>query len=182
PRLAARPASTRNQLLAVRVVVVGQFLSWSDVAGRSDPDRGADDLAVTVRTTRVIDEARQVPAHVRIAYPAAIHREAPDAALLQILRLAFQAFFVIDQLAGVIDNPRVFRDWLCGEDSPSMDAGSSPHDFREVGVIHHLFREDNRRISSTDPNRDQRVTRQRFLLNAFAWRTGRNGLRLHLLR
>jgi len=93
----------------------------------------------------VIDKTRDVAADVRVAHPAAIHGEAPDATFREVPGFALQALLVIDQLTRVIDNPCVFRDWLRGEHSPSMNAGASPHDFGKVGVIHHLFREDNRR-------------------------------------
>src|ERR1043166_3906797 len=104
--LTSRPAAARDQLLTVRVVVVRQLFALPDVPRGADPDRPADDLAVAVRLAAVVDEAREIAADVRVAHPAAVHREAPDASALQVARLAFQALLVIDQLARVVDDAR----------------------------------------------------------------------------
>ena len=144
-RLAPGPAPALNRLLAIRVVVVGELLAGLDVARGADPDRLADDVAVAVRLARVIDEAREVAADVGVTHPAAIHREAPDAAVLQVARLACEALLVIDELARIVDDACVLRDRFRGEHAPSMHLGAPPHDFRKVGVACHLSREDNRR-------------------------------------
>src|SRR5688572_23571784 len=80
-----------NRLLSVRVVVVRQLLPRLDVARRADPDDIADDLAVAVRSARVVDEAGDIAADVGIADPSAVHGEAPDLAPRQVPRLALEA-------------------------------------------------------------------------------------------
>src|SRR5688572_25364131 len=92
---AAGAAVALDDLLAVRVVVVGQLFAGLDVPSGPDPDVLADDLAVAVRPAGVIDEARDVAADHGVAHPAAIHREAPDLAALQVLRFAREAFLVV---------------------------------------------------------------------------------------
>jgi len=137
-RCAPRPAPARNQLLAIGVVVVGELLASVDIPRRADPDRLANDVAIAVWFARVVDEARQIAADVCVTHPATIHRVAPDAPLLQIPRLALQAFLMINQLARVVDDAPVFPDWFRGKHAPSVDPGASPRNFREVGVTWHL--------------------------------------------
>src|SRR5207253_8450819 len=128
--LASRPASTRNQLLAIGVVVVRQLFAGVDITRGADPDRLSDDVAVTIRLTGVVDEAREIAVNIGIAHPAAVDGETPDAPLRQVLRLALQALLVIDQLACVIDDARIFCDWFGGEDAPSVDVRAAPYDSR----------------------------------------------------
>ena len=139
PGLTARPALTRNQLLAVGEVVIGQLFARLDITRRADPDRLrlADDVAVTIRFTGVIDESGDVAANVRIAYPAAIHGETPDAPLLQIPGLASQALLVIDQLASVIDDACVLVNGLESEYAPAVDSRAAAHDSRKFRFTWH---------------------------------------------
>ena len=119
-----------DDALAVGEVVVGQFLARLDIAAGTNPDLFADDLAVAVRLARVVDEAADIAAHHRVPDPPAIDREAPDLTALQVLRLALEALFVINELALVRDDARVFVDGFEGEDSPTVELGPSPDDSR----------------------------------------------------
>src|SRR5262249_7256115 len=107
---AAGTAAARDRALANRAVVVAQFLAAADDAGGADPDRLVDDLEPAVRCAGVVDEPRDVPAHVRVAAPHAVDAEDPDAALLQVLIFArVELFAVADELAGVVDDARALR-------------------------------------------------------------------------
>src|SRR5262249_40429199 len=113
---AAGTAAARDRALANRAVVVAQFLAAADDAGGADPDRLVDDLEPAVRCAGVVDEPRDVPAHVRVAAPHAVDAEDPDAALLQVLLFArVELFAVADELAGVVDDARALRDRFGGE-------------------------------------------------------------------
>ena len=137
-----RPASTRNQLLAIGEVVVGQLFARLDITCGADPDRLrlADDVAVAIRFTGVIDESGKVAADIRIAHPPAIDRETPDAPLFQVPGLAFQALFVIDQLASVIDDACVLGNGFESEDAPAVDFRAAAHDSRKFRFTWHPHR------------------------------------------
>src|SRR5437867_546128 len=137
PRLAPLSAPARNQLLAIRVVVVGKLLARVDITRRADPDRLADDVAVAVWLARVVDEARQIAIDVRVTHPAAIHREAPDAPLLQVPCLALQALLVINQLACVINDACVLGDGFESEDAPAVDSRAPPRNSWKFGFTCH---------------------------------------------
>ena len=108
--LAAWPAPAANLPFPIGHVVVGQFLTLADVAGSPDPDDVSDDVDVAVALARVIDEARDVAAHVRIAHPAAVDLEAPDGTALHVTGLALQALLVRNLLACIVDDPGVLGD------------------------------------------------------------------------
>src|SRR6188472_3894121 len=74
---AARTTSTLDDLVAIRVVVVGQLFTGLDVPAGANPDVPSDDLAVAVRAARMIDEASDVATDHGVAHPAAVHRKAP---------------------------------------------------------------------------------------------------------
>src|SRR5687767_11876421 len=103
PCRTSRPAPALNHAIAIGVIVVGQLFACFDIAPGPDPDRAALDLAVAIRATCVIDEAGVVAADAGVAHPAAVDREAPDFATLEVLGFAFQTLLVIDQLAGVLN-------------------------------------------------------------------------------
>ena len=110
-----------DHLLTVGVVVVGELLTRRDVPARANPDVFPDDLAVAIRLAGVIDEARHVATDGRIADPAAVDGKTPNLAALEVLRLALEALFVIDQLAVVGHDPRVLVDGLEGKNAPSVE-------------------------------------------------------------
>jgi hypothetical protein len=111
-RFAPGPAATRNRLVALGVVVVGQLFTGLDSPGRANPDRLIDDVDPTVGLAGVIDESRDVAVNVGITAPRAIDTKHPDATFAQVAILAVQALFVRDQLTGVIDDPLVLVDWV----------------------------------------------------------------------
>src|SRR4029079_16119717 len=67
--LAPWPAFALNNLLAVRVIIVGELFTRFDVAAGADPDLAADDVAIAIRTARVVDEPRHVATRHRVADP-----------------------------------------------------------------------------------------------------------------
>jgi hypothetical protein len=127
-----------DHLLAVGVVVVGQFLPRGDVPSGTNPDVLADNLAITVGLAGVVDEARDTAVHVAVADPAPVDREAPDLAPLQVFRLPPVAFLVIDQLAIVGDDAGVLVDWFFGENAPSMKLGAASNDLRQCDGTRHV--------------------------------------------
>src|SRR5687767_10235112 len=132
PAFASGAAAALDDPLAVGVVVVGQLFARLDVLAGADPDVLADDLAVAVRLARMVDEAGDVAADHGVAHPAAIDREAPDLAALQILGLSLEAFLVVDELAFVFDDAGVFRDRLESEHPPAMNLRTAANDAREL--------------------------------------------------
>src|SRR5690349_4771663 len=129
----SRLASTRDCPLSDDLVVVRQLLASLDRARGANPDRLVDHFEVAVRRARVVDEPRDVAADVGVAAPRAIHAKHPDAALLQVTLLArFALIVVANQLAGVIDDPRAFRDRFCREHAEPVDGRSSTRDFRKA--------------------------------------------------
>ena len=122
--LAARDAVAGDARRAVGVVVVAQFLALPDVARGPDPDRVADDLAVAVRLAGVVDVLGDVAAHLGVAHPPAVDREAPDVAAPQLVGLAGLALPGRDLLAGVLDDAGVLGDRVQGEDAPAVQSWS----------------------------------------------------------
>src|SRR5690348_4324644 len=118
--LAPWSAFALNNLLAVGVVVVSQFFTGFDVAAGADPDLAADDMAIAIGTARMVDEPRDVATRHRVAHPARIHRETPDLPALEILRLAFEALFVIDEFTVIGDDAAVLVDRLEGKNAPAV--------------------------------------------------------------
>src|ERR1700730_11430321 len=96
-----------DETFAVRVVVVGQLLAFSNVARGADPDHALLDVDVAVRLAPVIDEARHVADHARIDDRPVGELEAPDMPALDVAPLALQAFLIGDELARVMNDPRV---------------------------------------------------------------------------
>src|SRR5688572_3913183 len=120
------------------MVVVGELLARLDIARGADPDRAADDLRVAVRLAGMIDEARVVAVNIGIAHPSGVDREAPDLAALEVLGFALQAFLVVDQLTGVIDDARVLVDRLEREHAPAMQLRVAPRDTRRPRFPRHV--------------------------------------------
>src|SRR3954470_6111177 len=125
---APRTTSAFDDLFAVGVVVVRQFLTGLDVPPGADPDVLADDLAVAIRLAGVIDEPGDIPTNHRVANPAAIHRKTPDFTALEIPGLALVALLVIDELAFVADDPCVLVDWFESEDAEAVYSGFTTDD------------------------------------------------------
>ena len=100
----------------------------------------ADDLEPAVRRARVVDEARDVAADGRVAAPAAVHTEDPDAAVGEVARLARLAFVVPDELARVVDDARVLSDPLDGEHAEAVHRRSAADDSRQPPAACHPFR------------------------------------------
>ena len=117
-----------DDLVAIRVVVVGQLFTGLDVPAGANPDVPSDDLAVAVRAARMIDEASDVATDGGVAHPAAVHRKAPDLAALQITRFAFVALFVIDQLTVIGNDPGILVDGVDGKNAPSVELRATPDD------------------------------------------------------
>src|SRR3954452_12120914 len=107
-----RLAAALDRVIANRGVVVGQLFPGLDPPGRADPDRHAGHLEPAVGPAGVIDEAGDVAADRRVTAPDTIDAEDPDAPLLEVSRLARRAVAITNQLAGVVDDPRVLRDRL----------------------------------------------------------------------
>ena len=114
------PAAALDLPFAVRHVVVGELFAFANRARRADPDDVADDVHVAVALARVIDEASDVAADVRIAHPAAVDLKTPDSAALHIAVLALEALLMRDHLPRVVDNPLVLWNAFCGEHSPTV--------------------------------------------------------------
>src|SRR4029453_14268975 len=106
---AAWTAAAGDHRIAPRVVIVGQLFPRANRAPRADPDHTILDLDPAVRSAGVIDEARDVAADTGVDDPAAVQRETPDAALLQVLPLAREALLMCDLLARIVDDPSVLR-------------------------------------------------------------------------
>src|SRR3954462_10599930 len=70
---ASRATAARNRALADDRVVVSQLFAAPDRARRPDPDRLVDDIEVTVRPARMVDEAHDVAVDVGVATPRAVH-------------------------------------------------------------------------------------------------------------
>ena len=85
-----------------------------------------------------MDEARDVAADVGVAHPSAVHGEAPDLAAIQVLRFPLQAFLVVDELTGVVDDACVLVDRLEREDAPAMELGAAAYDARPRAVTWHV--------------------------------------------
>ncbi len=75
------------------------------------------DFDPAVRPAGVVDEARDVAADRRVAAPAAVHAEDPDAAFSEVPFLSSLALGIADQFAGVVDDPSVLVDRLEREDA-----------------------------------------------------------------
>ena len=92
PTAWATPA--RNSSKSVRVVVVCQLLPLFDVPRCQDPDRVADDVDITVGMAGVIDVSRDIATDGRVARPAAIDCEDPDALVWQVAELPLPGFYL----------------------------------------------------------------------------------------
>ena len=106
---------------AVGVVVVGQLFARLDPPRGPDPDRRADHLEPAVRPAGVVDEPGDVAANCGVTAPRAVDPEYPDTPVFEVTRLARCAVAVANQLAGVVDDPRVLLDGLCGKDAVAMN-------------------------------------------------------------
>ena len=67
--LAARTATALNLLISVRVIVVGKFLTRLHGPASDDPDLAIDDIAVTVRFTRMVNKSRDISIDIRVDHP-----------------------------------------------------------------------------------------------------------------
>jgi hypothetical protein len=76
----------------------------------------------------MIDEPRDVAAHIRISHPAPIDLKAPDGALPHVPALAPETLLVRDFLSCVIDDPGVLIDALGRKDAPSVEFRTSTYD------------------------------------------------------
>jgi hypothetical protein len=77
----------------------------------------------------MIDEPGDVATDRRVAAPVPVDPEHPDAALLEVARLTRLTLFVVAQeLAGVIDDPGIFRNRLSGEDAVAVNGRASSND------------------------------------------------------
>ena len=65
--LTPRAATALNRAFAVGRVIVGEFLAFTDISSRDDPDGVADDTGIAVRLAGVIDVARDISAYGSIA-------------------------------------------------------------------------------------------------------------------
>src|SRR4029079_11880841 len=119
-------------------VVVGQLFTLADVAAGAGPDRLVDHLEPAVRGARVVDEPRDVAADVRVAAPVAVDAEHPDAALGEIPLLALLALAVVDQFAGVVDDPRVLPDPLPREHAVAVHCRLAANDLRQLLLTFHI--------------------------------------------
>ena len=78
----------------------------------------------------MIDESREVAANPGVDHRAIRQLEAPDVPRFQIAKFALEADLIRDLFAGVVDDPRVFRNDLRAVDTPPMDLGFPPFDHR----------------------------------------------------
>src|SRR5262249_195814 len=132
-RLAARPAAALDEALAVRVVVVGQLLAFTNRSCRAYPDDAVLDVDITVRPARMIDIARVVPAYSPIAGGAVREFEAPDVTAPNVAALAFETLLVRDLLARVVDDACVLGNGRRRVDAPALDLRFPPFDHRSKG-------------------------------------------------
>ena len=119
--LASRPAPAGDADLASSVVVDGQLLATLDVARGADPNGIPRDFDVAVGRAGMVDEARPVTTHRRIAQPSPIDPETPDSAPSLVIRLPAVGFVSTDLLARVVDDPRVLSNPLTCVDAPAGD-------------------------------------------------------------
>jgi hypothetical protein len=124
-------------VVADRGVVVNQFFAGIDGPRRADPDRLVRDLDPAIGRARVIDEPGDVAADERAAAPGPVDPEDPEAALLQILRLAPVArLAVANELAGVVDDPLVLVDGLDREDTVAVKTRAPANDLWKFRIGH----------------------------------------------
>ena len=126
--LASRSTPTTHRLVTICVVVVADLLTSSDRSSCANPDDALVDLDVTVRRAGVVDEAGDIASHRGVHYPCAIQLEAPDVPLGQLSLLAGNAVLRPELLAGVVDDPLVFRNRRSREHTPSVNTGASSLD------------------------------------------------------
>jgi hypothetical protein len=86
----------------------------------------------------VVDEACTVAPNSCVAYPPAIHGKAPDLSSLEVGSLALQTLFVIDQLAFVLNNPRVLVDRFESKDAPAVEFRAASDDSRSYEFFGHV--------------------------------------------
>src|SRR5688572_5843865 len=126
--LTVGPAAASQTRLTPGVVVVGKFVTLRDVLRGPDPDDVVHHLGITVADTRVIDEPCGAAAHIAVAKPAAVQREAPDLPVLLIPGLTAVGFRRGDLLAAVLDDALVLVDGLGGIDAPPRNVRSLADD------------------------------------------------------
>src|SRR4029078_7145253 len=88
---------------------------------RADPDRAPVDVDVAVGPARVVDVARDVAAKRRVAGPALVNVEDPDALARGVPRLPPPRLGLPHQLSLVLDDVRVFFDGMERIDAPARN-------------------------------------------------------------
>ena len=95
------------RLAQLQIVVVGQFLSWTDVTPSIDKNPGALFLDLTIGQARVIDPTGGVTAPRGVDHQLIIEREEHRVRrMLMQISVSTVRLIVGDQLAFVFDNAR----------------------------------------------------------------------------
>jgi hypothetical protein len=106
---------------ALGAVVIRELLARADASRRANPDRLVGDLDPAVRCAGVVDEPGEVAADRGVAAPGAIDPEDPDTPVREVLFLPRLARFAVpDELSGVLDDARILRNRLEGEDAVAV--------------------------------------------------------------
>jgi hypothetical protein len=107
-------------LVALRVVIVGEFITRLHTLAGNDPDDAVDDIAVTVGLTRVVDKPRDVSIHVGVNHPSLVDTKTPDLTTTEIAIFSVCALLRRNLLTVVRDDPLVLIDVLTRENSPPV--------------------------------------------------------------
>src|SRR5829696_4814225 len=134
PVRAPRTAPAGDFRIAGGVVVVGELLTLPERAGGADPDQAILDFDPAVRRAGMIDEPREVSADAGVDHPAAVQREAPDAALREVLLLTLEALLVRDLLARVVGDARVLGNGLGRVHAPARNPGLAALNHRGIKI------------------------------------------------
>src|SRR5262245_55119884 len=103
------------------MVVVGELFALPDHARRANPARAVNDVNVTIRPARMIDEPGIVAADARVDHRPVRQLEAPDVTLADITPLAPQAFLVGNLFPEIGDDAFVLRNRVCREHTPALN-------------------------------------------------------------
>src|SRR3954463_6703276 len=104
------------------LVIVRQLGTGRYALDRFDPDATALDVRVTVRITRVVDEARIVAVEGGVDDPPAVQREQKRVVpLIPLVGIPAIRFRVADRFTGILDDACAVRDVLSREGAEPLN-------------------------------------------------------------
>ena len=113
-------------LAELQIVVVGEFLFWTDVTASIDKDPGSLFLDLAIGRARVIDPTRGVAAPRRVNYQFVLEREEHRVGrMLMQISVPTVRFIIGDQFAFVLNDPRSFWNMDQREDAAAVNRGVS---------------------------------------------------------